>query len=161
MNILITGSTFANAYKLKRLLERENSVFLADATELPEFLLKGSSFIKIPGAHSNTFVHEMLKICLDNSIERVYPLLKQEIKALADAIQLFEEYGIELMIPAKDQIAELLPLEVYSGREIVVIAHGECVATTAANNPKIPADTERGVFWTNKENTAFNIFTAD
>ena len=73
-------------------------------------------FIKIPaGDSSSSFAHLLLTICLDQQIEKVFPLRKVEILALSEARQLFDEYGIKIMVPDKTLLQ--LPInQQYSNR---------------------------------------------
>ena len=101
MAILITAASFAVAYKLERYLN-ESEVYLAEQIEMPA--IPGKKFVCIPAASSPTFISEMLKICLDNQIVKIFPLKKSEIKELSEANQLFNEYGINIIIPSDEWI---------------------------------------------------------
>lgn len=101
MAILITAASFAVAYKLERYLN-ESEVYFAEQIELPA--IPGKKFIRIPAASSPIFISEMLKICLDNQIVKIFPLKRSEIKELSEANQLFNEYGINIIIPSDEWI---------------------------------------------------------
>jgi hypothetical protein len=101
MAILITAASFAVAYKLERFLN-EPEVYFAEQTEMPA--IPGKKFIRIPDASSPIFTSEILKICLDNQIVKVFPLKRSEIKELSKANQLFSEYGISIIIPSDEWI---------------------------------------------------------
>ena len=119
MNILITAATTVQAYQVERLIgSGEIMVFLGDSAELPQFMLKNSKLIKIPAGSSPSFAHELLTICLDKEIAKVYPLRKEEVKALAEARTLFEEYGIKVMAPSLETIKSL---EMRSGPGVIRI----------------------------------------
>lgn len=107
MNILITAAATAQAYQIERLIRGTGTVFFADSADLPQFMLKKANLIKISAGDSPAFAHELLTICLDQQIGKVYPLRKEEIKALAEARTLFSEYGIQLMVPPLDKIKTL------------------------------------------------------
>jgi len=91
MNILITAATSAEAHKLKNQFAND-TVILGDYTELPAFM----KIIKLPNPASMSYAHEMLTLCLDKGIERLYALGEEEYKFLKEAEQLFGEYGIEI-----------------------------------------------------------------
>ena len=91
------------AHKLKQLIDQGATFIYADQAELPAFMAKGTLFIRIPEGDSASFAHEMLTFCLDHQVDYVYPLRKKEIIALAEARQLFEEYHIKVIVPAKPQ----------------------------------------------------------
>ena len=101
MAILITAASFAVAYKLERYLN-ESEVYFAEQIELPA--IPGKKFIRISAASSPIFISEMLKICLDNQIVKIFPLKRSEIKELSEANQLFNEYGINIIIPSDEWI---------------------------------------------------------
>jgi len=92
MNILITAATSAEAHKLKNQLAND-TIILGDYTELPAFM----KIIKLPNPASMSYAHEMLTLCLDKGIEKVYALGEEEQRLLSEAEQLFVEYGIELV----------------------------------------------------------------
>lgn len=101
MAILITAASFAVAYKLERFLN-ESVVYFAEQIEMPA--IPGKKFIRIPDALSPVFTSEILKICLDNQIVKIFPLKRPEIKELTEANQLFSEYGISIIIPSEEWI---------------------------------------------------------
>jgi len=101
MAILITAASFALAYKLERFLN-ETEVCFAEQMEMPA--VPGKKFIRIPEPSSPIFTSELLKICLDNQICKIYPLKEAEIKELSNVIQLFNEYGISIIIHTDEWI---------------------------------------------------------
>ena len=94
MKVLITSATLATAHKLKNRLNND-VVLLGDHADLPEFMLK--SIVKLPNPATDTYTHEMLKICLDNDIETLYPLTNDEMSVLLISEQLFKEYNIKII----------------------------------------------------------------
>jgi len=101
MAILITAASFAVAYKLERSLD-DPDVLFADQIEMP--VIPGKKFIRIPEASSAIFTSEILKICLDNHIVKVFPLKQAEFNELSKAEQLFNEYGIIIIVPSNEWI---------------------------------------------------------
>ncbi len=101
MAILITSASFSTAYKLERSLN-ESPVYFAEQIEMP--VIPGKKYIRIPEVSSPVFTSEILKICLDNQIVKIYPLRKAEIRELLKADQLFQEYGITIIIPSNEWI---------------------------------------------------------
>ncbi len=96
MYTLITAAATARAHHLKKLLNNDH-IILGDFTDLPEIMLRSNSLIKLPSPRSAAYAHEMLTLCLDRQIEKVYVLQQNEIVALSAAELLFNEYGIELV----------------------------------------------------------------
>lgn len=98
MSILITAATTAESYQLKNKLGSDD-IILGDFMELPELMVKTGKMISLPNPASNSYSHQVLTLCLDRNINTIYPLRKEEQQLLKEAGQLFEEYGIEIVIP--------------------------------------------------------------
>ena len=96
MKILITAATAAAAHRLKNQLNQGNIV-LGDYADLPEFMFQSQNMIKLPNPKSAAYAHEMLTLCLDKEISKVYALGDDELGGLMPAEQLFSEYGIEIV----------------------------------------------------------------
>jgi hypothetical protein len=93
---LITAANSTQAHRLKNELNSD-FVILGDYLELPAFMLSPNMVI-LPNPTSIAYTHEMLSLCLDRDISTIYPLRDEEITLLNSAEQLFNEYGIKLMI---------------------------------------------------------------
>lgn len=148
MNILITAAAAAQAYQLQRLLNTDDSIYLADYEELPQVTLKDKKFLKIPSGNSPSFAHLLLTICLDNNIEKVYPLRTSEVIALAEARQLFDEYGIKLMVPDKSEILPLLNKGL----------KGKLIIKDNTDQDGLP---DRGIFLKDDLSSDFQLFTVN
>ncbi|MEJ6980378.1 hypothetical protein WG906_07945 [Pedobacter sp. P351] len=148
MNILITAAATAHSYKLQRSLNNVDTVFLADSEDLPQVMLKDKKFVKIPLGDSPSFAHLLLTICLDNSIEKVFPLRTAEVFALADSRQLFDEYGIRVIVPVRARIASLLNKGI----------KGEIVINEDAEKVEFP---DRGIFLKDGSSSEVQLFTVD
>lgn len=96
MKILITGASSVVAYRLKSKLYNEE-VILGDYVELPAFMLEGGSMLKLPNPNNESYPHQMLTLCLDNDVTRVFAMGDDEYNFLNNAAQLFSEYGIEIL----------------------------------------------------------------
>ncbi|RXF71012.1 hypothetical protein [Arcticibacter tournemirensis] len=154
VNILITAAATAQAYQLERMVAGERPVLFADSAELPQFMLKNRKFIKISQGSSPSFAHELLGICLDQQIVRVFPLRKEEVKALAESRTLFFEYGIEVIVPA---LPLLEKMEMKSGPGRIVIK------ADLSGHASLPVDPDFGLFLINEEypDSRVAIFTVD
>jgi len=97
MPALITGASNAAAFRLARLFSEKDLVF---GSNEPLSNFSSFKFITIPKATSPSFSHELLKICLDNQINEIFPLLKNEIIELASSKVLFEEFNIKIIAPS-------------------------------------------------------------
>lgn len=58
----------------------------------------GDFYSTFPSSNSSALAHEILKFCLDENIEQIFPSSLIELHTLAGAKVLFEEFGIELII---------------------------------------------------------------
>jgi hypothetical protein len=94
VKILITAATTAAAHQLKNRLTTEE-VILGDHADLPAFMR--NNIIKLPNPSSDTYTHEMLKICLDEGIDQLYTLTAPEAAVLRLSDQLFKEYNITII----------------------------------------------------------------
>jgi hypothetical protein len=93
---LITAATTAPAQKLKNSMAGAN-VILGDYLELPAFMLKNLTLIKLPNPSAPAYAHQILTLCLDKEIDKIYPLRNSEKELLNEASQLFTEYGITVI----------------------------------------------------------------
>lgn len=87
--ILISGANNPLAYHLAWFF-RDQEIHFCDNRNLLNI---------IPLHTSNSFSHQFLNYCLNHQIKIVFPLRAEEINALTESKILFEEFGIELMIP--------------------------------------------------------------
>lgn len=104
-NILVTAGTTAVALRLKNLLSANFNIFLGDSKEIP-FAVK-EQYLQLPKDSSFSFVHEILKIALDNKLNYILPLVDKEILRLSQNLTLFEEYGINILAPEPDILLTL------------------------------------------------------
>ncbi|MBC8051838.1 MAG: hypothetical protein H7Y13_02115 [Sphingobacteriaceae bacterium] len=147
MNILITGAVTVQAHQLQRYLNHTGNITFADSVEMP-FMLKNVRFVQIPQGHSQAFAHSLLTVCLDLKIERVYPLRKNELCALSEARQLFDEYGITILVPEMPFIDSLLNKTL----------KGEIVIKDGTVTDFMP---DRGIFMVDPSTNEYRLFTAD
>ena len=128
MSILITAATSAQAYQLKSILKTDVVILLGDYLELPEIMLKSGKMVKTPRPDSNTFIHEMLALCLDRGIEQLFALRRAELMQLAEAGQLFKEFNITLFVPSKETITADKFIDNHENQSIAVIKNGQVLA---------------------------------
>ena len=96
MFTLITAANTSEAYQLKNSLNSEN-VLLGDYLELPELLVKSGKMLVLPDPQSSSYTHQILALCLDKNIDKVYALRRPEFDILFTSKQLFNEYGITIL----------------------------------------------------------------
>lgn len=161
MSVLITAASHAEAYKLERLLQLPDVIF-ADNQELPHLAFSGKQFLRIPTGNSASYAHEMLDIALNSGIERIFPLYPEELLPLAEARQLFFEYGISVMVPTvlwlKGQVTE----SESSSLQPVVIERGNVIAGKLPDGILLPEENFSGIFYIESviDKITFKLFTA-
>jgi len=74
----------------------KDEVVLGDFMELPDVLVRSGKVILLPNPKNAAYTHQMLALCLDNTINTVYVLRKEEEELLMNAKHLFGEYDIQI-----------------------------------------------------------------
>lgn len=143
MNVLITQGTCPFAQRVAKLVPAARIVFAA-SDDISEVLLHTGKYVKIPRPSDPTFVHEVLRRCMDNAIELVIPLGMAELYPMAVARPLFAEYDIALCVPEMAALAELMIVE-NPPREmpLSILQEG---AAIAGNTPGMQQGALSGVF---------------
>lgn len=158
MSVLITAASHAEAYKLERILQLDDVIF-ADFRELPHLSFSGKRFLKIPAGNSASYAHMMLDLALNSGIEKIFPLYSEEILPLAESRQLFEEYGISVMVPSLLWLKENAGIQVNNPGEWVIIERGKVIAgTLPAASPTVNEDLS-GIFHFEFNNPVLQLFT--
>ena len=123
--ILITYGTRPFAQRIGALLSPVYEVGYASAESFPDLLLRGN-YHRIPTGANPTFVHELLKLCLDKGYQLLLPLGKLELQPLHEARILLAEYGIEVLLPS--ELADCPLMESPSG-ELCILQEGKDLLT--------------------------------
>ncbi|HXI00291.1 MAG TPA: hypothetical protein VNI52_08470 [Sphingobacteriaceae bacterium] len=159
MPVLITGAAAAGAHRLQRTLGIPEVIF-ADQEDLPKALFNQTRFIQIPNGGSATFAHQLLTLCLDHSINMVFPLRRGELKPLSESKKLFEEYGIQIVIPDAEVLDALTHNSASVGEEIIVLNQGMVLSGQFLELSDLPA--EAGLFICSGNNyTDMKLFIID
>ena len=138
--ILITQSNTVQAQRIARLIRENYTPVLGSAEELPAFLQE--RFVQIPSASDSAFAHRLLAFCLDQQIQLVLPLDRDEILQLSATSLLFEEYGIQICCPEAKQLSGLeYAVRPGNADEICLRIHGRLIVGESEGAPK-----EEGVF---------------
>jgi hypothetical protein len=143
MSVLITAATNSAAFHLARILHTEDICFASDM-DIP--VLAGKRFLKIPSTGSTSFIHEVLKICLDHQITEIYPLLHDEIVELSKSRQLFEEFDIKLVIPSLKWIETRLNDLPFLSSNLFVLIDGNVCAGNITKESALLFNEKNGVF---------------
>jgi len=159
VSTLITAANSAQAQQLKNLLPVDD-VLLGDYQDIPEIFVKSGKMVITPNPKSTAFIHQMLALCLDKQINKLYVLRREELLPLAEAHQLFDEFDIKLMIPTKEMIVANNQAEQITDGHIVIVESGRVVEGDYLDAVTLLQDkTNNGVFKVNTYN--YIIFTAD
>jgi hypothetical protein len=158
MPVLITGAADAAAYRLHRSLNIEDVVF-ADQQDLPQIPFSKTKFIQIPDGNSPAFAHNLLTLCLDHSIDVIFPLRRSELASLATTKKLFEEYQIQVIAPDPEVVDALIDTSTTSGDDIVVIKDGMILTGQLIDENDLPSHT--GLFVGSENSANFKLFVID
>ncbi|MFA6945039.1 MAG: hypothetical protein WC220_03975 [Pedobacter sp.] len=160
MAVLITAAAYAAAFKLERMLNT-SEVYFGEQVDMPA--ISGKVFLRLPGALTSSFTSEMLKICLDHGITDVFPLKSDEVVELSKARQLFEEYGIRLIIPSNKWIQNQLNDSFPNSSNILILSGEKVIAGELPGNSSLPENEESGIFsWDLKDGVIrYHLFKVD
>ncbi len=56
------------------------------------------NFIKLPAASESDFIDQVLKVCIENKIDIVFPLVTRELFKFSESIELFKDHGIDVIV---------------------------------------------------------------
>ena len=160
MAVLITAAAYSAAFKLERMLST-SEVYFGEQEDMPA--IPGKKFIRIPGALTPSFTNEMLKICLDHRITDVFPLKSDEVIELSKARQLFEEYGIHIIIPSNKWIQNELNDSLPNSSNILILSGGKVIAGELPGKSSLPENEESGIFsWDLRDGVIrYHLFRVD
>ncbi|WP_222536264.1 hypothetical protein [Pedobacter polysacchareus] len=114
MKILITGGKSASALKLLKAFANQH-ILLADYGDMPALSSTAYQMHSLGTRNDDTTAHTLLNNCLDENVEMLLPIHDFEIEAVAKSIVLFEEFGIEVLLPQPAELAKYLSTEKQSG----------------------------------------------
>lgn len=127
MKILITGGKTVTALKLTKAFEG-SEVVLGDYGDIPRFATNAYSFVALGVWNADVLAHNLLTKCLDYGVDMLVPLYEAEINALAKSLVLFEEFGLNVLLPANP---------VYKSVKVtdwLVFDNGKLLYSTSENN---------------------------
>lgn len=151
MSVLITAASHAEAYKLDRILQLPEVIF-ADHADMPAMAFSGRKFIKIPRGNSPSYAHIILDLALNAGIDRIFPLYAEEILPLAQSRQLFDEYGISVIVPSVLWLNSRQPDYRKGTSSLLVIEKGETLAGSLPPGLVIQEEFFSGIFNVEPEN---------
>jgi hypothetical protein len=93
---LITCGNNPSIYFLEKWLP-DNSFIYGDTAFIAQNSI--TQQVLLPSVLQADFIHQLLNICLDQQIERVFAMAAAEQELLAEAVELFAEFNINLNLP--------------------------------------------------------------
>jgi len=111
INILITGISSSNSITFIKGLRKQTDIqFIISGTDVyEECYSPGASFCdnfyKIPYASENSFVLVLLKICKENSIDVLVPIIDEEFLPISKFRDDFEKLNTKVMLPKHEVLS--------------------------------------------------------
>ena len=99
------------AQRVAKQLPAIDKPLFGSAEDIPQVLIAQGTFLRIPPVTAPTFIHELLKHCLDRAVSAILPLGRDELYPLAQARPLFSEYGVAVWLPEISVLAGVAVLE--------------------------------------------------
>lgn len=78
-----------------------------DSAPIPKTLLQTGNYFQIPSGKHPSFSHELLNLSLDEDVDFLLPLRKDELLPLSETKTLYREYGIEILLPDVEALKEM------------------------------------------------------
>jgi hypothetical protein len=146
LKILITGGNNAKALKLMKAFP-SHFVLLADYGDVPGIISEKYAFASLGVLNKDSIAHILLNFCITEAIDCIIPLHAYEIEPLAKSAVLFGEYGIQILLPDADVIADYTHEEKVNYQNFAVFIHGDCIFSSESNSvTKKLSPTFNGVF---------------
>lgn len=145
MKLLITGGTAATALKLLKAFEG-HEVVLADYGDVPTVNAKAYHFVSLGAKNEDIVAHNILNTCLNEGVDAVLPLYYFEAEAIAKSKILFNEFGIEVLLPEPSDLPLYLrPGIVLKTADWAVYEQGKLLFSSSDNDALRSEGTIRGL----------------
>lgn len=108
-SILITAGTTSLALKVKNILANKFDITLGTSGDIPSILK--NTYIQLPKENTIGYIHEILKIALDNNFNYILPLTVAEAYILSKNLIIFEEYDIKILLTEPAVMEELMTID--------------------------------------------------
>jgi hypothetical protein len=160
LKILITGGKSATALKLIKAFD-QHEVMFADYGEIPAFLPKDYQLKSLGKKNEDTLAHVLLSFCLDYGIEAILPLYEQEIIAVSKANTLFNEFGIEILLPEAERISDYFGMD-FQYKDWLFFYKGALIFSTFSTMEKLAYAASKnlsGVFYCSQKDFKLQLMT--
>lgn len=131
----------------------DSEILFADYGDVPQLATSSYQFKSLGFRNDEVVAHQLLSFCLDNQVDVLLPLSLFEVAPLAKSSLLFEEFGIQLMVPGANELANFLGND--KSAEIAVFLNGKSVFSTNKNTIEGP----NGAFYILNGNKALQLIT--
>jgi carbamoyl-phosphate synthase large subunit len=100
INVLMTGAGAPGGPGIIHALQKDPNIRLvvADADPMAAGGFMDIDFVQIPTADDPSFIDVLMKICRENQIQVVFPLVTRELNKLSAEKQRFEAKGIQVIV---------------------------------------------------------------
>lgn len=111
INILITGVSSSNSITFIKGLRKQKEIqFKIIGTDIYEkYLSTGAQFcdmyFKVPVAKDASFVSELMRICKENEVCVLIPIIDEEFLPISEYREVFEKLNIKVLLPKKEVIS--------------------------------------------------------
>lgn len=122
-------------------------VLLADYGDVPGIITENYAFSSLGVLNKGSIAHILLNFCITEAIDCIIPLHDYELEPLAKSAVLFSEYGIQVLLPIADVIADYITEEKLAYQNFAVFIHGDRIFST--DDSSAPTNTSpklNGVF---------------
>lgn len=127
MKILITGGNSAIALKLLKAFT-QHQVLLADYGDIPALNSQNYELKSLGLKNEDITAHHLLSFCLDYEIAAILPLRQFEINTVLKSKTLFNEFNIQVILPAENDIKKYTTNT--KSNDWLVLVNGELVYTS-------------------------------
>lgn len=158
LKILITGGNNAKALKLMKAFPT-HFVLLADYGDVPGIVSEHYAFSSLGILNKDSIAHILLNFCITESIDSIIPLHSFEVEPIAKSAVLFGEYGIDVLTPHADLVADFLSTEKNTFPNFAVFVKGECIFASGGEIFVKKEEGFSGVFGYNSADDDFKLFT--
>lgn len=157
MKILITGANHAKVLKLIKAFSG-NLMVLADYGDVPIMQTEKFKFASLGVVNRDSIAHLLLNFCITEAIDSIIPLHHFEADAVAKASILFNEYGIEVLLPPAEKLSNYQLDKQDTNNHLAVFIKGECVFSTDEKKISKQLEEVNGVFVVD-ESENLSLFT--
>ncbi|WP_231460104.1 MULTISPECIES: hypothetical protein [unclassified Pedobacter] len=158
MKILITGANHAKALKLLKAFP-QHFALMADYGDVPGLSTAHYAFKSLGQLNKDSIAHILLNFCITESIDTIIPLHGYEIEPLAKSAVLFNEYGIEVLVPDVEDLKDYLDADAKPFKNFAVFVKGECIFASGQEIFIKKEDNFSGVFGYDAPDNDLKLFT--